>query len=198
MSLLQIFMKGGVVMIILAIGSVLGTAIIIERIITLLKIRINTRTFVLQIKNMLLRGRVEEAMEVAKNTRGPIAKITSAGLAKYKQTREEVKDAIEGAAQAEVYQLERFMGILATVAAAAPLFGFLGTVTGMIKAFMQIQNLGGSVDASVLAGGIWEALITTAAGLTIGVWTLIFYNIIQRNITFMLFGLQSFKHIDEK
>ena len=177
MSIFQIVVKGGFMMIPLAICSFIAIVILFERLLSLRKIQINTRTFVLQVKNMLLRGRVDEAIELAKNTPGPIAKITAAGLAKHNRPRDEIKDAIEAAAQSEVYHLEKNLGVL-------------GTVTGMIRAFMQVQNLGGSVDASVLAGGIWEALITTAAGLAIGIPALIFYNWLQSKVEHHVFEMQ--------
>ncbi len=190
MSILQIVLKGGFMMIPLALCSIIALAILFERLLSLRKIRINTKTFVLQVKNLLLRGRVEEAIELARSTPGPIAKITIAGLAKHDRPREELKDSIEAAAQSEIYHLERNLGILGTVAAIAPLIGFLGTVTGMIKAFMQVQSLGGNVDASVLAGGIWEALITTAAGLSVGIPALIFYNWLQSKVAHHVFEMQ--------
>lgn len=182
MSVFQIIVKGGIVMIPIALCSIIALAILIERLITLKKIQINTRTFVLQVKNMLLRNRIEEAIMLCKETPGPIAAITKAGLAKHDRPRQEIKDAVEGAAKTQIYHLEKYLGILGTVAAIAPLIGFLGTVTGMIRAFMQIQARGGNVDAGVLAGGIWEALITTAAGLTVGIPALIFYNWIQSKV----------------
>jgi len=190
MSILQILVKGGFIMIFLGLCSIIALAILFERLIILRKIRINTRTFVLQVKNMLLRERIDEAIDLARATPGPIAKITIAGLAKHNRPREEIKDSIEAAAQSEIYHLERNLGILGTVAAIAPLIGFLGTVTGMIKAFMQVQSLGGSVDASVLAGGIWEALITTAAGLSVGIPALIFYNWLQAKVEHHVFEMQ--------
>jgi len=190
MTILEILVKGGFIMIFLALCSIIALAILFERLIALRKIQINTRTFVLQVKNMLLRNRIEEAIELAKATPGPIAKITIAGLAKHNRPREEIKDAIEAAAQSEVYHLERNLGMLGTIAAIAPLIGFLGTVTGMIKAFMQVQSLGGAVDASVLAGGIWEALITTAAGLFVGIPALIFYNWLQAKVEHHVFEMQ--------
>ena len=190
MSIFQIIIKGGFMMIPLALCSLIAVAILFERLLSLRKIKINTRTFGLQVKNMLLRGRVQEAIEFARNTPGPIAKITVAGLNKHNRPRDEIKDAIEAAAQSEVYHLERNLGVLGTVAAVAPLIGFLGTVTGMIRAFMQVQNLGGSVDASVLAGGIWEALITTAAGLSVGIPALIFYNWLQSKVEHHVFEMQ--------
>lgn len=190
MSLFDIIIKGGFMMIPLALCSIIAVSILIERLISLRKIRINARTFLLQVKNLLLRRRIDEAIMLCKSTPGPVAGITQAGLLKHQKTRDEIKDAIEGAARTEIYQLERYLGILGTIAAIAPLIGFLGTVTGMIRAFMQVQNLGGNVDASVLAGGIWEALITTAAGLIVGIPALIFYNWLQSKVEQFVFEMQ--------
>ncbi len=190
MSLPSIILKGGVMMIPIAICSVIALAILFERLISLRKIRINTNTFVLQVKNMMLRRQIEEAIMLCKQTPGPIASIFKAGLLKHDRPREEIKDGIEGAAHAEVFHLEKNLGVLGTVAAITPLIGFLGTVTGMIKAFMQIQSLGGAVDASVLAGGIWEALITTAAGLSVGIPALIIYNWLQSKVEMHVFEMQ--------
>lgn len=190
MSFSQFLIKGGIMMIPIGLCSIIAVAILAERLISLRKVQINARTFLLQVKNLLLRNRLEDAILLCKETPGPVAGITKAGLLKHARPREEIKDAIEGAAKSEVYLLERHLDILGTVAAIAPLFGFLGTVTGMISAFMQVQALGGNVDASVLAGGIWEALITTAAGLIVGIPALIFYNWIQSRVEGFVFEMQ--------
>ena len=182
MSLFEISAKGGFMMIPLAICSFLAIVIFTERLISLRKITINSRTFILQVRNLLLRRQVTEAVELCKHTPGPIAAITKAGLLKRSRPRDEIKDSIEAAARTQVFHLERYLGVLGTIAAITPLLGFLGTVTGMIRAFMEIQARGGNVDASVLAGGIWEALITTAAGLSIGIPALIFYNWLQTKV----------------
>jgi len=97
---------------------------------------------------------------------------------------------VESSGKMEVHQLERYLGVLATIAAVAPLLGFLGTVTGMIKAFMRIEALGGNVNASVLAGGIWEALVTTASGLTVGIPVLIFYNYFQGKVDRFVYEME--------
>ena len=90
--------------------------------------------------------------------------------------RSDAAESLETAARQSLYKLESGIGVFGTLAAVTPLIGFLGTVTGMIKAFMQIQKLGGNVNANVLAGGIWEALVTTAAGLAIGILALVIHN----------------------
>lgn len=190
MSIFEIIMKGGILMIPIGLCSIIALAILIERLVSLRKIRINAKAFITRVRNILLRGDVDEAIRISQETPGPIAAITKAGLKKHDRPREEIKDAIETAAQSEVYHLERYLGILGTIAAIAPLIGFLGTVTGMIRAFIQIQTLGGNVDASVLAGGIWEALITTAAGLSVGIPALIFYNWLQGKVEHHVFEMQ--------
>jgi len=154
------------------------------------KINTNSRTFILQIKNLIYRKKVEEAVLLCKETPGPVAAITLASLLKRDKPREEMKEAIESAGKTAIYKLEKNLGILGNVAAIAPMFGFLGTVTGMIKAFMQIQMRGGAVDASVLAGGIWEALITTAAGLIVGIPALLAHNYIAGKVEQHVFEMQ--------
>jgi biopolymer transport protein ExbB len=190
MNIAGFLVKGGVMMIPIALCSLIAIALIVSKWLSLRKIQINTRTFVLQVKNLLLRRRTNEAVMLCKQTPGPIAAITIAGLNKVNRPREEMKDSIEAAAKTEVFKLERNLGILGTIAAIAPLIGFLGTVTGMIKAFMKIQSLGGNVDASVLAGGIWEALITTAAGLSVGIPALIFYNWLMSKVEWHVHEMQ--------
>ncbi len=190
MSLLDILMKGGVVMILIYLLSLIAVFILIERLISLRKVRINTRTFVLQIRNLLLRNQKEEAIQLCKRTVGPIAKMTRVGIENADRPRMEIKDAIESAGKAEIYHLEKNLGTLATIASIAPMIGFFGTVTGMIRAFMAIQARGGNVDATVLAGGIWEALVTTAAGLVVGILSLIFYNLIQGKVERIVFEME--------
>ncbi|MDQ7066407.1 MAG: MotA/TolQ/ExbB proton channel family protein [candidate division KSB1 bacterium] len=190
MSLLQIMMKGGVVMILIYILSIVSLFILVERLITLRKLRINTRSFVLQIRNLLLRNQVQEAILLCRQTGGPIARLTQAALQNADRPRMEIKDVIETAGKAEIYHLEKYLGTLATIASIAPMVGFFGTVTGMIRAFMAIQARGGNVDATVLAGGIWEALVTTAAGLVVGILSLIFYNYIQGKVEHFVFEME--------
>lgn len=190
MSIFEILVKGGVLMIPIGLASIIALAILIERLLSLRKIRINAEAFSERVRYLLSTQRVDDAIALCEQTPGPIAAITNAGLRKHNRPREEIKDAIETAAESEVYHLERYLGWLGTIAAITPLIGFLGTVTGMIKAFLQIQTLGGNVDASVLAGGIWEALITTAAGLAVGIPALIFYNWLQGKVEHHVFEMR--------
>ncbi|MBN2012684.1 MotA/TolQ/ExbB proton channel family protein [candidate division KSB1 bacterium] len=190
MSILNIVAKGGILIIPIILCSLIAIGILIERLVTLRKFRINSRTFIMQIRNLLVKGQITEAVMQCKRTPGPIAKISKAAVEKYNRPHQEIRDAIESAGKMEIYLLEKNLGVLGTIAAIAPLLGFLGTVTGMIKAFMRIQMLGGNVDANVLAGGIWEALVTTAAGLAVGIPALIFYNWLQSKVEQFVFEME--------
>lgn len=190
-TLLGILMKGGIIVWLILILSVIGLALVFERLLVLKKARTNTRIFMLEIKNIVLKGNFDEALRRAKESSGPIAAIVYAGLKSFGGSREEIRNSITDAADVEIYRLEKNLDALATIASTAPLLGFLGTVTGMIKAFMKIQALGGAVDASVLAGGIWEALITTAVGLTVGIIFYYLYNYMVGKVREIVFEMQN-------
>jgi len=190
MTIFEILAKGGWVMILIALSSIAILAIFIERFFTLRSVKINARTFILHVKNLLLKRQLDEAIKAAKLTPGPVAAITKSALEKYKRPKEEIKEAIETAGRSQIYQLEKYLGALATLAAITPMLGFLGTVTGMIKAFMKIEALGGNVGPGVLAGGIWEALVTTAAGLLVGIIAIIFYNYLQGQVERLVFEME--------
>ena len=117
---------------------------------------------------------------------GPVAAIFRAGLGRANQSEERIRQAIQEAGEKEISILEKHVGSLGTIAGGAPLLGFLGTVVGMIRAFQQIERLGGNVNASVLAGGIWQALLTTAAGLTVGLIAFFAHNYIVGRIQFIV------------
>lgn len=169
MNLFEILVKGGYMMIPIAIASIIGIAIIVERFIYYRKIR-TPREVIDRCSSRLRDGDIESAIGICNNTNTPLTRIINAGL------RAENAKMMESIAKKEFLLVERYLSGLATVAGVSPLLGFLGTVTGMIRAFMQVERLGGNVNASVLAGGIWEALITTAVGLGVGIVAYIFYN----------------------
>ena len=190
LSLFDVMVKGGWMMAPILVSSLIALAIFIERLITLRRARIDTEAFMREIKEIVRKGNIYEAIHRCAKTPGPIAAIIKAGLEKREKSHAEIKDAIESAGRTEIYVLERYLGVLATVASIAPLLGFMGTVLGMIKAFMQIQALGGNVNASVLAGGIWEALITTVAGLAVSIPALIGYNYLVNRVQQFVFEME--------
>ena len=175
-SLFAIVAKGGILMIPIFICSVIVVAVAVERYLNYRKMTINIPQFMMKIRYPLSRGDVVSAINECSMVRGPVSAVVRAGLEKVKHGREHIKEAMETAGNTETYHLEKNLSVLATLAGITPLIGFLGTVTGMIKAFMKIQQLAGNVNADVLAGGIWEAMVTTAAGLSVGIPAVILYN----------------------
>ena len=174
--MLDLFIKGGYVMYPILLGSIVALAVIIERFINLREAKVIPKDFFARIKGLLLEGHINEALSICSKSNKPIAKIIEAGIMKYYFGRDEIKEAIEDAGRHEIASVEKYLNILSTIAGVAPLLGLLGTVTGMIKVF-NIISLGGIGKAEELAGGIGEALITTAAGLSIAIPTLVFHNI---------------------
>jgi len=173
---------GGPVMWVLLTFSVIALAFIIERFIALRRAKINVNEFLAKIrKALIVNHSVREAIKICEQYRGPVASIMKAGLLKYGQPKEDIEKTIENAALYEVGRLERGLVVLATVANVAPLLGFLGTVTGMIKSFDALQEAGLS-NPGLVAGGISEALITTAAGLTVAIPVQIAYNYFMSRI----------------
>ncbi len=190
MNLFSILAKGGIIVWLIGLLSVIGLAVVIERYLVLRRARRDVEAFMSKVRALVDQGNAKEALALATMTEGPIASIVKAGLEHLGKRREEIKTYVEEQARLEIYRLEKNLNLLATVAAISPLLGFLGTVTGMIRAFMAVQALGGSVDASVLAGGIWEALVTTAVGLTVGIPAYFFYNYFVGKVQEIVFFME--------
>ncbi|MFH1779174.1 MAG: MotA/TolQ/ExbB proton channel family protein [Candidatus Omnitrophota bacterium] len=177
--MLEWIIKGGPVMIPILLCSILAFAIIIERFVYLQKAKIDTKKFMDDISTSLKRNRIMEAIDMCEQTPGPIANILKSGILKHDRTRHEIREAIEDGGLHEIPKLEKNVGLLATIAHISPLLGLLGTVTGMVRAFQIVQEKSTTlnpVSPADLAGGIWEALITTVAGLIVAIPTLAAYN----------------------
>ncbi|MCX6174301.1 MAG: MotA/TolQ/ExbB proton channel family protein [Ignavibacteriales bacterium] len=176
MNLIQMFLKGGLVMWPILACSIIGLAIVIEKFLVIKKAKINVPAFSIKIRGILKRKDLAGAINYCMEEKSPISNIIRRGLKKHKFGRKRVIESIESAGKQEISKLEKGLATLATVAGAAPMLGFLGTVTGMIAAFMKIQELQGSASPADLASGIWEALLTTAFGLFVGIPALALYN----------------------
>ncbi|WP_461363861.1 MotA/TolQ/ExbB proton channel family protein [Candidatus Darwinibacter acetoxidans] len=187
--MLKIFALGGPVMIPLLFCSIFALAIGIERLWYLLRSRVDTDDLLEDIKLSLGQGKVLEAMQIAKKSRGPVAAVLAAGIAHYDRGREEIKENMDIVGRDEIFKMERRIGALELIVAISPLLGILGTVTGIIQSFNVVAALEGIGQAAELSAGIAEALITTATGLIIAVPTMAvtaFLNsIIDRNIADM-------------
>ncbi len=182
--------QGGILMWPIMACSVVALAIAIERFITLRRARIDTREFMDTMRQVVRQNRIAEAVEICDETDAPVARIMRAGLLKHNRTKEEIREAIEDAGHLEVPRLERYLSGLATCANIAPLLGLLGTVSGMIKAFAQIQHKQGQVNPSDLAEGIGNALVTTAAGLTVAIPALVIYNYLVGRVESMVLEME--------
>ena len=190
MSLWQTFLAGGPVMWPILLCSIFALAIILEKFWHIHKIRIDTQEFLSSILEKMKRHQVKEALEICEKTKSPISHILKAGILKYDRTRPQIKEAIEDASLYEIPRLEKNLSMLATIAHISPLLGLLGTVTGMVRCFQTIQSKAASfhpVSPGDLAGGIWEALLTTVAGLIVAIPTFIVYNyLVSRINSFIL------------
>jgi biopolymer transport protein ExbB len=171
----QLYAKGGVVMYPLLVCAVLGLVLIVERMWTLARARVNTRRLMLDVTHALRTEGPDAALQLCQRARGPIAAIMHAGLLRASRGPEAVEKAITSAGAIEMAHLERGLLALASVSNVAPLLGFLGTVTGMIAAFAAIAAAE-QVSPRLVAKGIEEALITTAVGLIIAVPVSAFYS----------------------
>jgi len=176
MSLWQFAVAGGVIMIPIVLCGALTLAIIIEKLISLRNAEGKADEFIRLIEEIIKRRKVKEALDLCEKSVQPVSNIIKAGLLRSDRSREEIKEAMEDAAAQEVPQLERYLGILATIATVAPLLGFLGTTTGLIKAFMVIQTQAGPASPADLARGVWQALITAAGGLGVAIPCYLAYN----------------------
>lgn len=167
---------GTVIIVVLLLLLVVALYIYFER---LFKIRASSKidsTFMLQIKDHVMSGRLDAAKMLCAKENSPVARLTEKGISRIGSPLEDINSAIENAGKLEVYKLERNVSVLATVAGAAPMIGFLGTVIGMVLAFHTLANSGGQADMGTLAEGIYTAMVTTVAGLIVGIIAYIGYN----------------------
>lgn len=188
---LRLLFQGGWSMIPILILSVLAIAIFVERLLALRRAKGDPQRLTQTVGDYVQRGDLAGALGHCRNVDTPAARIIQRGLERLGRPIDEIKEAVGEAGRRETYALEKRMDLLASVAAIAPMLGFLGTVTGMISAFQQIQRYEGLVNPSLLAGGIWEALVTTAAGLAVGIVALFAYNILTSRIGQTVNGLEN-------
>lgn len=190
-SFFDLMIEGGILMIPILILFFLAIYVIAERWSALGRTKTDTSAFLGAIESMLKSGKQDQALQYCDTFDKPLARIIKAGIKRLGRPIRDIEDAIDNAGKKEIFFLEKKMNWLATIAGVAPLLGFTGTVTGMIEAFMDIQSLQGNVNPSALAGGIWEALITTAAGLMVGLIAFGFYNFLLGKINRSIFELEN-------
>ncbi len=181
----ELIVKGGPLMFLIILCSVIAFAVVIERLWHLRRAMIDTESFMESISETLRRNKIMESIDRCNATPGPIAHILKAGILKHDRSKIEIREAIEDAGIHEVPRLEKNLGVLATIAHISPLLGLLGTVTGMVRSFQAIEQKAVAlmpVNPGDLAGGIWEALITTVAGLAVAIPTYVAYNFLVSKV----------------
>lgn len=176
LSFLSLAMEGGLAMIPLVILSIIGVYLLIERYTTIRKASKIDANFMNSIRDLVSNGNIQGAKSLCERTDSPIARILLKGISRIGKPLKNIEVSIENVGKLEVYKLEKGLPTLATISGAAPMIGFLGTVLGMIKAFYRLANSGGSMDITLLSGGIYEAMVTTVAGLVVGIFAYISYN----------------------
>lgn len=193
MGLWKVFLAGGPVMWPILIASIFAMAILIEKFWYLHRISIDTQAFLGKILEKMKRHDTKEAIQICDNTNSPIARILKSGILKYDRPRQQIVEAIEDASLYEIPKIEKNLSALATIAHVSPLMGLLGTVTGMVRCFQAIQAKASAlhpVSPGDLAGGIWEALLTTVAGLIVAIPTFIAYNYLANRINNFLLEME--------
>ena len=183
LTLLELLLKGGWTMVPIALLSVLALFLFVDRLLALRKATGDPATLTRTVGDYVEAGDLSGAVGYCRAQDTPAARIVQRGLERVGRPIGEIREAVQEAGRRETYKLEKRMDLLASAAAIAPMVGFLGTVTGMIGAFQQLQRFEGLVNPALLAGGIWEALITTAAGLAVGVGALFAYNFLVNRIS---------------
>ena len=176
MNALELAMKGGWIMIVLLILLFLSIYVLIERTLIIKKARQEDATFMNRIKDYIHEGKVSAALGLCRKTDTPAARMVEKGISRIGRPMSDVTNAVENVGNIEIAHLEKGLPILATTAAGAPMIGFLGTVTGMVKAFMSMAGEGANVDVTTLSTGIYEALVTTVGGLVVGIIAMFAYN----------------------
>jgi len=169
-------LKGGWLMIPITLLLFIAVAILIERILVIKKSDKEDPTFMNRIKDYIHEGRIDSAINLCRMTNTPISRMIEKGISRLGRPMNDILVAIENVGNIEVAKLEKGFAWVATSAATAPMIGFLGTVTGMVRAFFSMANAGANVDVTLLSGGIYEALVTTVAGLVVGIIALLSYN----------------------
>lgn len=190
-SVMDLAIKGGWIMVPLLLMSMLAIYIFVERMMTIRKAGKEDSNFMNNIRDCILNGRIDAAITLCKSTDSPIARMIEKGISRIGRPLQDISASIENTGKLEVYRLERSVALLATIAGAGPMLGFLGTVIGMIKAFFNMANSDQGVVISALAGGIYEAMVTTVAGLVVGILAFVFYNLLVASIEKVVYKMEA-------
>ena len=190
-NLLDLAFKGGWIMIPILVLLIIAIAIFIERVLVINKVSKRDDFFMNRIKDYIHDGQIDSAINLCKKTDTPYARMIEKGISRLGRPMNDILVAIENVGSIEVAKLEKGFPWIATTAAGAPMLGFLGTVTGMVRAFFDMANAGANVDIMLLSSGIYEALVTTVAGLIVGIIALFAYNYLVSSVNGVINRMES-------
>lgn len=182
MNLLDMAMKGGWIMLVLALLSVICFYIFFERWAVIRKADKDDPLFMERIRDYIQSGEVKSAINYCRISNTPAARMIEKGITRMGRPVADIQAAIENTGNLEIAKMERRLPVIATVSGGAPMLGFLGTVTGMVQAFWEMANAGNNIDITMLSGGIYEAMITTVGGLIVGIAAMFAYNYLVAKI----------------
>ena len=189
--MVELFARGGVILVIIVVLSVIAAAIIIERLLYFRKIRGDEGLIINRLRKTLEKHHFDEALAICESNPSPVANLMKVGIEHRRYSQEVIKASITDAANMEIPRMERFLTSLGTIAHISPLLGLLGTVTGNIQAFGVLGEFGAAGDPAILARGISEALITTAAGIIVSIPAIIFYNYLVSKVNHSIIHLEN-------
>lgn len=190
-SLIQMAIKGGWLMIPLLLLSIMAIYIFGERWWAIRKSAQINPNFMNDIHDAIHQGRIETALDLCQRSESPIARMIEKGIERIGRPLSDIQAAVENIGNVEVARLEKGLPMLATIAGGAPMIGFLGTVMGMIQAFFNMAQAGNNIDISLLSGGIYTAMVTTVAGLFVGILAYFGYNFLTAKISDLIFKMES-------
>jgi len=190
LSLLDLIMKGGWVMIPIGFLSITAVYLIVERYITISQASKVDPGFMTNVKTMLMDGKTDAALSMCKSTNTPIARLLEKGIKRLGKPVKEIESAVENTGKLEIYKLEKNLSYLGIIAGIAPMFGFVGTISGVIRIFYNI-SLADNISISLIAGGLYEKMITSAAGLVVGILAHIGFHYLNAMIDRVSFQLES-------
>lgn len=192
LSVLQLATEGGWIMIVLALLLVLALYIAIERFLALRKaLKTDSGIFMGNIREYIHQGNIDGARQLAKGTDSPIARMIDKGLSRLGRPLTDIQTAIENVGKMEVANLEKSVGLVATVASLGPMLGFLGTVTGMVQVFFDMAANGNNIEIATLAPGMYESMVTTVGGLIVGIIAYFLYDLLVSQINKVVFQLEA-------
>ena len=190
-SLIEMAMKGGWLMLVLLILSIIAIYIFGNKWWMIRKAGKIDRNFMKDIRDMIHDGKIKSATELCQKYDSPVARLVEKGIERIGRPLQDIQTAVENMGNVEVARLEKGLPMLATIAGGAPMIGFLGTVTGMIEAFFRMSTAGNNIDITLLSGGIYEAMVTTVGGLFVGIIAYFGYNYLTSHISNLVFKMES-------